>query len=85
MKTIAVAALATLFLAAPALASGFPEKAESRVSVTTKTYGAEVSEKLPLKAMDRIGARSDAISFGSAQALAAGDEIVHLPLKAMDR
>lgn len=85
MKTIAVAALATLFLAAPALASGFPEKAESRVWNTTKTYGSEVTEKLPLKAMDRIGTRSDAVSFGSAQALAAGDEIVHLPLKAMDR
>jgi hypothetical protein len=84
MKTILLTTLATLFLAAPALASGFPEKAESRVWNTQKSYVGDVMVKLPLKAADRIGNRSDTISFGSTEALAAG-EVVHLPLKAMDR
>lgn len=83
MKTILLATFATLILAAPVSAAGFPERAESRVVNTNKVYVADAMVKLPLKRMDQISHTSAKINFGSTQALAVG--VDHLPLKAMDR
>ena len=77
MKTLIAATVALGVLAGPALAAGFPEKAESRVwtSSQNQNFAGDLMIPLPLKAKDRInGTASNNGSFGSTHALAVEHE-----------
>jgi hypothetical protein len=75
MKTLIAATIALGVLAGPALAAGFPEKAESRVwtSSQNQNFAGDLMIPLPLKAKDRING-SNSGSFGSTHALAVEHE-----------
>ena len=78
MKTLIAATVALGVLAGPALAAGFPEKAESRVwtSSQNQNFAGDLMIPLPLKAKDQIrgNASSHDGSFGSSQALSVDHE-----------
>ena len=69
MKTIALATLVLTFVAGHAVASTFPEKAESRVPLMSKVYVDDVSTNLPQKWADRIHRTTGAVAFGGTATL----------------
>jgi len=72
MKTIISTIIALGIIAGPVAAAGFPEKAESRVMTTSKSYGGDVGVKLSLKKWDQTYPNSDATISATSYALSAG-------------
>ena len=78
MKNILIATVALGIFAAPALAAGFPEKAESRVWTESQSnFAGDAMVKLPLKRADRIHSADTYTGFGSTQPLAVGTSSSH--------
>ena len=72
MKKILITTLALGFLAAPAAAGSFPEKAESRVPTTSKSYGGALTHSLMQKKWDQIHPTTHGAMFDTSYALSAG-------------
>ena len=76
MKKILIATIALGIIAGPAVAGSFPEKAESRVLTTSKSYGGDVAANLMQKKWDQIHPTTHAAMFDTSYALFAGSSSV---------
>lgn len=76
MKKILIATFTLGVLAGPAAAGVFPEKAESRVLTTSKSYGGDVTANLAQKRWDQIHPTIHAATFDTSYALSTGTSSV---------